>query len=591
MSAVPSATVRVAFGNFVLDRERRQVLRRDGVALALTPRLVNAIEFFVERPGQLIEKDTLLRELWPDRVVEDNSLSQLIHALRRALGDDGEQHRYLQTEARRGFRLVVPVERLEADSGPVRDDMAAPLRTPSSTLAVLPFLPLSADERDALLGLGMADTLTTRLSTLPRLAVRSLGSVRRLAATHDDAVQIGRALDVEWVVDGTLQRDGMRLRASARLLSVADGTAAWSEQFDAAWTDVFNVQDTIADRVARGLGHRLAHPVSGTRSIDAYQLYLAGLNHAQDVSGESLHKSIALFEHALRIDPRYALAHVGAAEAHRRKIFGADGAPAEIYAQMSEHVTRALDIAPQLADAHAQLGWLRYWRDHDWAAAERAFRHALELNPNLALAAFGLGFMLVVIGRRAEGMALVRTARELDPMSLLICTLEATFLLRGGDRESAEKRLARVLEFAPKFWVAHMASAAWQDEHGDPRAALASIELAVQLNRHTSQALALQGVMLARYGRRAEARIVLARLEDRSGHHYVPPTSIAAVQAALGYREAALASLERAFECNDCRLLHLREDRRWVTLRDEPRFLHLVERMNLAGLPPGFSPP
>ena len=190
-------------------------------------------------------------------------------------------------------------------------------------------------------------------------------------------MRAGRELEVDWVVDGTLQHDGAQLRASARLLSVADGTAAWSDRFDAAWTSVFDVQDQIAERVAQALGRHLAHAPSATRNVDAYQLYLGGLNHAQGLVGNGLHKSIELYEHALQIDPGYALAHVGIAEACRRMVFGADRDPVEVYAQWRPHQTRALELAPALPDAHAQLGWLRYWCDHDWAGAERAFRHAL----------------------------------------------------------------------------------------------------------------------------------------------------------------------------------------------------------------------
>lgn len=575
----------LVFGDFRLDASSRQLHRADGSPVSLTPRLYNALYLFASRPGELIDKRELMASLWPGLVVEDNNLSQLISALRRAL-DDASGH-LIRTEPRRGFRFVADVRALHQLPSP------APAQTPlrRTTLAVLPFASLSGGERGALLALGMADTLIARLSTLPQLVVRSLGSVRRFADGRRDAVQAGRELDVDWVIDGVLQPEHARLRASARLLSVAEGTAAWSDRFDVEWTDVFDVQDTIAERVSQALGRQLAHAPSGTRNVDAYQLYLAGLNHMESMSGDGLHKSIALYEHALQIDPGYALAHIGIAEASRRMIFGADRAPGEVYAQLRLHVNRALELAPTLADVHAQLGWLTYWCDHDWPGAERAFRRALALNPSLSLASFGLGFLLVVIGRRREGMVLVQTARELDPMSLLTCTMEAVFLLRLGDKAAAAARLSRVVELAPRFWIAHMALAVWHEQQGDTDAALAAIEQAVQFNPHTSQAAALQGAMLARCGRAQQARAVLDRLHAQGSQRYVPPTCIAAVQAALGDHEAALDSLERAFDCNDTRMLHLNDDPRWNTLRDQARFQRLVARMNLAELPPGLSPP
>lgn len=573
------------FGDFVLDTTLRTLRRSDGVAVPLTPRLYNALYLFASRPGQLLDKRELMQTLWPGLVVEENNLSQLISALRRALGDDASQ--WVRTEPRRGFRFTAEVTALRqagAGAGPT-------LQAVRTTLAVLPFATLSRDDRDQLLALGMADSVIARLSTLPQLVLRSLGSVRRFAEGQRDAVMAGRALDVSWVVDGTLQRVGERLRASARLLSVADGTTVWSDRFEVAWTNVFDVQDAISERVAQALGRHLRQAPGGTRNVDAYQLYLAGLNHAQGVRADGLLRSVNLFQHALQIDPEYALAHVGIAESHRRTIFGADRPPRDVFAQWREHLQRALELSPDLAEAHTLQGWLRYWCEHDWAGAEISFRRALALNPSLAHASFGLGFMLLTIGRCDEGMDLVRDARELDPMSLLICTMEATFLLYRGDVAASRTRLARVLEVAPQFWIAHMAMASLHEQQGELEAAFASIAQAAALTDQSTQPEALQGAMLARHGRADEARAILLQLEARARARYVPPTSPAAVLAALGERDAALTALEQAFECNDTRLLHLRDDARWMSLRAEPRFCRLVVRMNLANLPPGIATP
>ena len=585
---MPGAWDVLSFGGYVLDGARRCVTRPDGSPLALTPRLFNALYLFASRPGELIDKRELMRALWPGLVVEENNLSQLISALRRALGDESAQ--LIRTEPRRGFRFTAEVAAMREtdETGVVSDAKAKATR---ATLAVLPFVALSPNDRDRLVAVGMADSLIARLSILPELVVRSFGSVRRFAEGQRDAVQAGRVLDVTWVVDGTLMHVGDRLRASARLLWVPDGTAAWSDQFDVAWTDVFDAQDALCERVAHALGRHLRKAPGGTRNIDAYQLYLAGLNHAQALRADALQRSVELFGHALQIDPVYSLAHVGIAEAHRRMIFGSDRPPTEVFGQWRQHLERALELTPELAEAHTLQGWLRYWCEHDWGGAEQAFRRALTLNPNIALASFGLGFMLLTIGRRDEGIDLVRNARELDPMSLLICTMEAVFLLRLGDAAASHIRLARVLEFAPQFWIAHMALATWHEQQGDLDAAFASIGQAAALSDQSTQAEALQGAMLARHGRADEGRKILARLEAQSRARYVPPTSLAAVQAALGERDAALASLELACDCNDTRLLHLRDDPRWVSLRAEPRYLSLVARMKLAGLPPGIAPP
>jgi TolB-like protein len=341
---------RLAFGDFVLEATRRELRHRDGKSVSLTPRLYNALYLFASRPGELLDKRALMGALWPGLVVEENNLSQLVSALRRALGDD--EARLIRTEPRRGFRFIAEVTSLRA--APKASRTTLPVQ-PRTSLAVLPFVALAADAASPLLAIGMADSLIARLSTVPALVVRSLGSVRRFAHGERDAARAGRELEVDWVVDGTLQRDGDRLRASARLLSVAEGTAVWSDQFDQAWTGVFDVQDAITERVARALGRQLAHAQGDTRNIDAYQLYLAGLNHAQDVRADGLHRSVELFSHALAIDPGYASAHVGISESFRRMIFGADRAPTEVFAQMRIHVSRALELSPALPEAHAQL--------------------------------------------------------------------------------------------------------------------------------------------------------------------------------------------------------------------------------------------
>ncbi|MBI3367826.1 MAG: winged helix-turn-helix domain-containing protein [Burkholderiales bacterium] len=267
--------------------------RLDGQTLNLTPRLFAALQLFVENAGELLDKNSLMLALWPGLVVDDNSLSQVVSGLRRALADDSVGSRYIQTVPRRGFRFVAPVTVLQdqaqavpavepapagAAVGPVParrrwlhlaaaagaasglggiawwvSRSRAPVGAAPHSLAVLPFKPLMAEGRDELLEAGMADSLIARLSTVPGLVVRSIGSVRRYTGADQDPLRAARELDVAWIVDGSLQRRGDQLRVSARLLRVADGGAVWSGSFDEKFTDVFEVQDMISARVARVL--------------------------------------------------------------------------------------------------------------------------------------------------------------------------------------------------------------------------------------------------------------------------------------------------------------------------------------------------
>jgi DNA-binding winged helix-turn-helix (wHTH) protein/tetratricopeptide (TPR) repeat protein len=605
---------RYAFGDFILERSQHRLLHRDGPTFDLSPRLFSALLLLVGRAGELLGRDELMSVLWPGVVVEENSLSQAISGLRRLLGDQPRDSRYIQTVARRGFRFVAAVTELPAcDSGrsarqrpPSVAQAAVPGSLRRNALAVLPFLLLSSEGNDQLLEVGMADSLISRLSCVPGLVVRSIGSVLRFTGADQDPSTAARALDVAWVVDGSLQRTGEQLRATARLLSMPAGVAVWTGQFDETISGVFEIQDRISARVAEviapkveagiglGIGSGIGappHDAGGSRNVDAYQFCLAARLNAQGIRADGLSKSVELYHKALALDPNYALAYAGLGETYRRMLFGADRAPLEVFPPYRAAVLQALKIAPDLAEAHAQMGWIHFWFEFDWPSAERVFRHAIALNPNGAGAHFGLGFLLLTLDRTEEGLAHVRWARELDPMSLIMNTMEAAFLARLGRREEASARLARAFDIAPNFWVAHIVSALTllADNQNEP--ALVALRRADELADQSTQAAALLGVQLARLGRQQEAREVLQRLQRLAQVRYVPPTSLAAVFAALGETSEALDALDRAWRERDTRLAYIKDDKRWSGVRDQPRFIALMRRMRLDGYGPGASGP
>ncbi len=646
---------RYAFDDFVLERSQQRVLRGDGTELSLTPRVFSALLLFVEHPGELLDKDTLMAALWPGLVVEDNNLSQVVSSLRRALAGATGAEPLIQTVPRRGFRFVAPVTVLDDPGAPMpamstaaAEETVAPMATapppdavdtntarrrwltiaaagvagsavvgaawlarrPGAvqggakrvTLAVLPFKPLVMDGRDELLEVGMADSLIARLSTIGGVVVRSVGSVRRYAGPDQDPVQAARDLDVAWIVDGSLQRRGEQLHVTARLLSVADGSAAWSGSFDERVTGIFDVQDAISERIARVLAPSLAagrgavvrvafDGIGGTRNGDAYQLYLAARLHAQGIRADGLGKSAALYNQAIDVDPGYALAYAGLVETYRRMLFGADVVPADAFAPATVAARRALELAPTLAEAHAGLGWIRFWYEFDWAEAERTFRHAIALNPNVVEAHFGLGLLLLSLDRPVEGLQHLTTARELDPLSLILNALESAYLFEAGRADEATTRLTRAFQIDPDFWVAHLVRAVrLAKERRDPEA-LASFRRAEALSNGSTQPLANLGLQLARMGALDEARQIRDRLLALQTRRYVPPTSLAAVHVGLGENAQALDALDRAFELRDTRLVYLKDDVRWTGLRGEPRFGQLLRRLRLYGMAAGEPAP
>jgi serine/threonine-protein kinase len=466
-----------------------------------------------------------------------------------------------------------------------RSRSTAPEPVPS--LAVLPFKPLLAGAHDEMLELGMADTLITKLSTNPHVVVRSLDAVRRHTGTGQDAIAIGRALGVGSVLEGYVQRRGDRVRVNARLLAIPGGAALWTGSFDENFRDVFAMQDAITQKVAAVLSLKLDRDErermqrNYTSNIAAYQLYLEGRLHLQNATSSELINSIDSFQRALKVDPNYALAYVGLAEAYRRQAIISDADPQIVLPLAKAAALHALKIDDTLAEAYVPLGFVHFWYDWDWSAAEAAFRRGIELQPNLADLHFGYAALLSNLGRHDEALRESQHARELDPTSPLYVALEASFVAYAGRPDEAHLQAEGVRNAHPDFWIAHLVLG-WLDSNaGRDTAAVDDFREAAKLSGGSQQAVSMLGFALARAGRKAEARSLLDELLRRAQKEYLPPTGIATIYCGLGDKEQALRWLERGYAAHDVRMTFLQVDRRWDTLRDDPRFAALLRKMHL----------
>ena len=604
------------FGDFRVDIAARRLYRSDGEVPRVTPRLFDTLLYLIEHRDRLIDKDELIAAIWPNRVVEENNLNQTISALRRALGNrDGQR---ILTVPGRGFRFVDVGQHLaELASGPRRATAdrsgnvvqlrplahraEEPSRQPSpaedraggrdpasiASLAVLPFKPLIEGQSDDGLLLGMTELLITRLSASRELVVRPLGVVRLYGSPRQDPLAAGRELGVDAVLDGGVLRAGERVRVTGRLLRIADGVALWAGSFNEPFADVFAVQDALTERVAQALALPLAGATFSqlnrrqTESVDAYQLYLAGRQHTSRLTQEELRTAITLFERAIALDSRYALAHVGVAQAYRRLPVACDLPPEENFRHAEAAAQRALALDATQGEAHTVLGFVRFFYDWRWAEAEREFLRAIEIDPDSAESHFGYAHLLSNIGHHEHAIAEIRRARELDPLSLIANTLEASFLALADRDDEALARLQRVFDIDSGFWVARLVAGTIHMKWRRGTQALADFRAAVEHSGRAPHAVSFLACAEAAVGDREGANATLFELETMALRRHVPPSNFAAVHCALGETGLALDWLERAHQARDLRLTFLRVDWRWQALRGQPRLIRLLRQMHL----------
>jgi len=450
------------------------------------------------------------------------------------------------------------------------------------TIAVLPFKSLGAENRNESLELGMADTLISKLGG-EDIIVRPLGSVSRYAALEQNALTAGRELGVETVLDGTIQTADNRIRISAQLFRVSDGKHLWTGQFDEKFTDIFTVQDSISQQVATALKTRFAarEKKHQTENVEAYQLYMKGRFHLLKSTPSETETAISYFEQAIELDPNYALAYAGLADAYRGLGVGGETPSSEVFPKAKAAANRAIEIDDSLAEARAILGHIYFWYDWDWNAAENQYKRALELNPKSADALQFYALLLSNTGRHSEALAKIKRARGLDPLNLRINALEGLFLLHAGETVEAISSLQKTLELDPNYRLANMFAARALAEKGMFAEAEVLSKKAIELSPDSSEPIAYDAYASAKSGKTAQARASLDKLLKLSKTRYVPPYNIALVYNGLGETDKTLEYLERAFDERDARIIFLKVEPKWNNLHYEPRFIDLIKRMKV----------
>jgi TolB-like protein/Tfp pilus assembly protein PilF len=450
---------------------------------------------------------------------------------------------------------------------------------------VLPFINATGDPALEYLSDGVTESLINALGGLPGLSVKARSMVFRYKGKEVDPKQVATDLSVEAVLNGRLERRGDRLMLSLALANGSDGDHLWGERYDSTMTDLVAVQSTMARDIAERLHTRLSGADEErvarayTASGEAYQLYLKGRYHVQKVTLPEIQTGIRFLEQATAVDPDYALAYVGLADAYRTAS-ATDIAPSQVIPQAKRAAERAVQIDDGLSSAHTQVAMLATWYDWDAAAAERYFRRALELDPDNAEARVFFGHLLSNQGRHEEALREAGRGLELEPFNSRFSALTGQFLVHAGRADEAIARLQSTIALDPNHVLARMFIATAYIEKGMYAEAIAHVQVAIdRTRRRMSHPLGILGYALARTGRADEARAVLDELLMASRSRYVAPYSIALVYNALGERDETIAWLERGFEARDHKMNLLKVDPKWKNLHGDPGFQDLVRRI------------
>jgi len=461
-------------------------------------------------------------------------------------------------------------------------------RAAIESIAVMPFVNSSGNSDVEYLSDGMTDMLITNLSQLPQLSVKARSSVFRYKGKDASPQQIGKELNVQAILNGRVVQRGNDLTLHIELVDAQTETALWSGDYNRSMTNLATLQSEIARDVSRKLRLRLSGAdeqklaKNYTANAEAYQLYLKGRYHVLKATRSDIQTSISYFQQATDLDPSYALAYVGLADGYRALTLGGEMSPTEYMPKAKATAQKAIEIDDSLAEAHAVLGFIIFWYDWDWSAAENQFKRALELDPNSADAHLSYAHLLSNTGRRAEAVAEAKRARELDPLNLRTSALEGQFLLHAGRIDEALERLQKTFELDPNYYLAHQFASSAYIEKGMYGEAVAEAQKARDFSGGRSHPMMFLGYALAKSGKRAEARGLLEGLLKLSTESYVPPYFVALVYNGLGERDDALAWLERGFEQRDPFMTFLTVEPKWNNLRSDPHFQDLLQRMNLA---------
>jgi len=631
MGEITRPSLLLRFGVFEVDLRARE-LRKGGLKIRLQDQPFQILAMLLEHPGEVVTRDELRQKLWPaDTFVDfDHSLNTALTKIREALGDSADNPRFVETLPRRGYRFIAPVETLRRSVSTekpalrqrrysrrwlvalaafavvaivavaialnvagLRDRLVTavgarhgvPLPKIES-IAVLPLENLSRDPGQEYFADGMTDALITDLGKISALRVISRTSAMHYKGTKKRLPEIAKELNVDAVVEGTVQRSGDRVRITANLLHAPTDRHLWAESYERGLRDVLTLQSEVAQAIARQVQAKLTaseqQRLTAARPVDpeVYQACLRGKYYSAMETQEALETSLKYFRHAIEKDPAYAPAYVGLAGVYWHLAHFLYLADIDAHRERKAAALKAVELDDTLSEAHGTLAYLSSVYDYDQSAAERRYRRTIELNPSSAGAHWDYAYWLMAMGRHQEMLAELKRFDEIDPLGGA-GGKPPFFYFFSGLYDRALEEAVRLVGREPSCGVCRWWLALSYEQKGMYEDAIRESEKAYELTGKSPLMLVSLAHTYAVAGRKEVARRLLARLEQRRLQgRYVSAYDIAVAYVGLGEKDRAFQWLDKAYEERADGLVLLKVDPRMAPLRSDPRFQNLLRRMN-----------
>jgi TolB-like protein/Flp pilus assembly protein TadD len=548
----------------------------------LQPKVFDTLLMLVENHGRLVEKDSFLKGLWPDTFVEEATLAHCVSELRRTLRAGSNGVEFIETVAKRGYRFLLPVKTME-----LTEPAAA---TSATVLAVLPFENLGPESEREYLADGLTEEVIAALGQIDpvRLGVIGRTTIMRYKHATKSLKEIGSELKAAFLVESSLRSEGGRIRVTSKLVRASDQVQIWSATYDSEPKSMLAFQRELSTTIAQqirlqlsperldGLARRQAH------NPEAYDAYLQGRYYWNLFTPATTRKAVECYSRATQLDPNYALAWSGLADAFASSPIHADVRPRDVWEKARQAAEHAIAAEPELAETQTSWGFVKFWLDWDWAETEAAYRRAIAIDPNYSLVYRLMGIVLAHAGHREEeARQAMERARALDPLQAMHHALSAQVAFLARDFAGALEFARQASVVLSDFWIGNLQMAQAYEQLGEYEQALTALSRSRGAGGENSKVISLRGYVLAKMGRTDDALHVLRTLEAVAGQSYMPPYAIALVHAGLGDNEAAFDWLERAVEAHDVHLAALPSDAKWDGLRGDAKFAEVLRRCGL----------